>query len=875
MEDFFWTGPGFPNSRQPSVLIPAPARTGRNPVANVLLLLVLACTGHVSTAAEPIDPGAEQHFQTKVKPLLVGRCVSCHGPDKQLGGLRLDSFEAALKGGDTGPALVPGDPSKSLMLEAVQFVNSDLQMPPKAKLSDREIAIVERWIEQGAIWPEATPLTPQDGIPTVLATGNAFEDEENPIRKLFHGERLDLWSLQMPKLPELEMLTEGDGDPSAAERLSFRTIDRLIDRKIAEAGIIPVAEADRRTLLRRLSFDLIGLPPTPQELQEFLEDTSPHAYENVVDRLLGSPRYGERWARHWLDVVRYADTEGFERDEFRPVIWQYRDYVVRSFNQDKPYNQFVREQLAGDELLSGEPQSLADADMLIATGFLRLGQWDSTAAIFQEEARLHDQQMADLTNTTGSAFLGLTLSCCQCHDHKVDPLSHSDHFRIRAFFAGVQPKSDLVIELAEEQGAIARHNSEIEDQLVSLKEQQAQLDKDASETREQSQELSSRIEDLEQQKRSLKVAMGASDAGVELPATHLFAQGDFSQPREEVLPGFVSVLDPGPATIESPQAGKSGRRLALANWIVARENPWTSRVIVNRVWQHHFGIGLVSTPNDFGYSGARPTHRELLDWLAVAFMNDGWSLKRLHRAIVCSATYRRQSGIRDSEDVAALIVQNELIDPENRLLWRQNVVRLDAETLRDSLLAVSGSLRDDDSGKPLWPHIPEELLTAQPGILEAKEGADGGRLQGWYEDPIEETDVRSLFLIRKRTMPIPFLQVFDLPETTVSCARRDATVVAPQSLTLLNSPESIRFANLLAERVRNEAGDSRTQQIETLFRVCLARVPDATEKELCLELLKRHAEQYQHTGAGEQADAMALRDLCRAILNLNEFLYID
>ena len=713
----------------------------------------------------------------------------------------------------------------------------------------------------------------QHATPLALLIGDAFSDANNPIRKLFDGERLDLWSLKRPVI-DGSISTNENGQMTDVEgHLVPEMIDRLVQKRLNEAGIASSVQAGKRTLIRRLSFDLTGLPPTPGEVQSFEADSSPDAYEQLVDRLLDSPRYGERWARHWLDVVRYADTEGFERDEFRPSAWQYRDYVIRSFNQDKPYEQFIREQLAGDELVDGPPKNPDEADVLIATGFLRLGQWDSTAPIFQEEVRHRDQQLADLSNTTGSAFLGLTFSCCQCHDHKYDPLSQADHFRLRAFFAGVTPRNDLVIELADDLEEIVRHNAAVDEESAPLKEEQSKLDKDKKKEQPRFEELSKIIAEIETNKRSPRIAMGATDSGAEAPATHVFYQGDFSQPRDEVPPGFVSVLDPNPAVIEPPRSDTTGRRLALANWIASSDNPWTARTLVNRVWQHHFGVGLVATANDFGFSGARPTNPELLDWLAIAFINDGWSIKKLHRAIVCSATYRQTSGATGigSHDND----QSQKKDPANLLLWRQNLVRLDAETLRDSLLSVSGALKSADSGKPRWPHVPIDLLHAQPGILEAEDGGDGGRTQGWYEDPIEETDVRSIFLVRKRSMPIPFLQAFDLPDTTVSCARRDTTVVAPQALMLFNSPESIRFALILAERVAEEAGVDPASRVETLFRRALGRSPDPKEKAICLDLLRRHSDQHQMDGAGDRAELLALRDLCRAVLNLNEFMYID
>lgn len=976
-------------------------------------------------AAGPTDETA--HFYEEVKPLLIAKCVACHGPDKQAGNLRLDSLEAAKTGGDQGPAVVPGNLESSLLIEAISFGNAELQMPPKQKLSDREINILTQWVKKGAIWPEPvailfeddpqflaaltsgigtgrivadqafsgqralgmTPLqrdaveipgwqfrvrqNPQPGEyrflrlawkkrgtgsvmlelarnghwpdakdpkgryvagpnttgwaaisvnstaptdwtvatmdlwkdigdftltglaptcdggdeaffdaillgPTVAAlddyrpgapiaadqlasspVGDAFTDRRNPVRRLYRGERLDLWSLRKPVRPEVP---QGAPHP----------VDAFIQSRLTPAGLTPSPEADPRTLIRRLTFDLTGLPPTAAEVDAFAAAPTEKAYQDLVTRLLDSPRYGERQARLWLDVVRYADTNGYERDEFRPLAWQYRDYVVRSFNQDKPYTQFVREQLAGDELVSGAPASAAEADALIATGFLRLGQWDSTAGIFQEETRLRAEVMADLTNTTASAFLGLTMSCCQCHDHKYDPLTQADHFRLRAFFAGVTARDDLAISLADEQAQIQEHNARIEPQITAKKAELSQLKKDQP----QYAPLEQQINELEAAKRQPRRAMGATDAGASVPATHVLYQGDYSAPREAVEPGFVSVLAPGPAAIVAPHPQTTGRRLALANWITNPDNPWTARVIVNRIWQQHFGTGLVATPNDLGYSGTRPTHPELLDWLAVEFVARGNSIKQLHRLIVTSFTYRQASHI------SAAGAAHQHPDAENRLLWRQNVRRLDAEMLRDSLLAVSGKLQPDDGGKPRWPEVSEELRHAQPAILEAEKGGDGGRMQGWYADPVEKTDVRSLFLIRKRCLPIPFLQAFDLPDTTTSCARRDTTVVAPQALMLLNSPEGIRYSQALAQRVLPANMTPDLQQptqagrvVQQLFELTLGRKAGDDELALAITFLERHQREHAKKLAADQAARNAVTDLCRALLNLNEFIYID
>ena len=660
------------------------------------------------------------------------------------------------------------------------------------------------------------------------------------------------------------------------------------------------------------------------------------AIENLTDKLLASPRYGERWARHWLDVVRYADSNGHERDEFRPEMWRYRDYVVRSLNTDKPYDQFIREQLAGDELLAAAPRTPAEADALIATGFLRLGTYDSTASIFQEDRKARNDLMADLVNTTGSAFLGLTFSCCNCHDHKYDPLSQADHFRFRAFFAAVKSRDDQPIDLAPEQDAIRAHNVGVDKQVAVTQlavdevlapgrqklraERIAKLPADIQEllktevvkrddaTKKQLEphlekvkvsdkdalaalddvgkkrhaELTAKMDALKKQKRTFTVAMAVSEGNAE--PTKLFYQGDFTEPRDEVQPGFLSVLNPNPAQVKAPRPDTTGRRLALAEWIASPQNPFTARVLVNRLWQHHFGTGLFANPNDLGYAGPKPTHPELLDWLATEFIARGWSVKAMHRLMVTSQAYRQCSVISLQSSVISgkpsppargsqskptenwtRNTEHSLAhaaDPDNHLLWRQNPRRLDAETMRDTLLAVSGKLRPHVGGKPLWPPLPEEILKAQPGVLEGLEGKDNGRRQGWYADKEEDCDVRSLYLIQKRCVPLPFLQVFDLPDTSFSCARRDVTTVAPQALNLLNSDFSQRAAKALAARVANEAADDSGKQIERAVWLALGRTPSAAERQQAAAFLAKHG-------------VSGLPEFCRALLNVNEFVYVD
>ena len=763
------------------------------------------------------DPDPAAHFRERVLPLLQARCISCHGPEKQKGGLRLDSRAAVLKGGESGPAIVAGDPAKSLLLQAVNQTHPEIKMPPKEKLAADQVEALARWIKEEAPWVEPKPVDPSGRL------GDAWSDPRNPIVRIFGGKRLDLWSLRKITRPAL---------PAVANEAWVRT---PVDRFMLAAGLRPEPEADRRTLIRRVTFDLTGLPPTPEEL------ASTETYEQAVERLLASPRYGERWARHWMDVIRYADTQGFERDEFQTQIWRYRDYLVRSFNADKPFPQFVREQLAGDEIAPDDP------DALIATGFLRLGPYDSTGSIFMEESKNRNELMTDLANTTGSAFLGLTMACANCHDHKYDPISQADHFRLRAFFAGVKRQDDTIIDPAAERDRIRKHNDVIEarvkpwttriaeilaqakqgkDKKISDADAAATLDDElrnelAFQNERVAEEMKGRLEHLR--------GMTARDDGPSPKPTHLFYQGDFTQPREEIAPGVLSVLDPNGAAV-APLAKSSGRRTALANWIVSPENPLAARVIVNRLWHHHFGKGIVATPNDFGFSGAAPSNPALLDALASELLTNGGSLKAIHRMILNSSTYRR----------------------------RRPPLRLDAETTRDAMLAVSGTLLPKDSGPPVWPPVPQHLLDAQPAILETKsDKAARDRMQEWYTDPLEKTDVRSLFLAHKRSLPLPFLQPFDVPDPNVSCGQRDVTTVPAQALQLLNSPFSERMASAFAARVEREAKEG--ERVERSMVLALGRPPSEKERARADEFLRRYR----------------LVDWCRVLLNLNEFVYVD
>ncbi|HYE32687.1 MAG TPA: DUF1553 domain-containing protein, partial [Methylomirabilota bacterium] len=683
------------------------------------------------------------------------------------------------------------------------------------------------------------------------------------------------------------------------------SIDQFVLARLEHSGLQPSPEADRRTLGRRLYFDLTGLPPTPQQLDEFIKDPSPDAYEVLVENLLASPRYGERWAREWLDVARYSDSNGFDWDEYRPKAWRYRDYVIRAFNADKPFDQFIREQLAGDELLDGPPTTPQEQDCLIATGYLRMGPQDNSAPLFNEQARSRAEWMADLVETTGGAFLGLTMSCCRCHDHKYDPLSHADHFRMRAFFEGVKYADDLPLTLGSEQEQIRATNEALDKQIKPLQDKRDALaeavkkklreervaklsademtlldtpaDKRKDDLKKQIEELEKKItpsdkeieaalaepekqerskltkemEALKKLKREFTLGLLATDATEPPPSTHVLFQGDYKQPREAVAPGFISALDPNPAVIAKPKNPKTtGRRLTLANWIASPKNPLTARVFVNRVWQSHFGKGLVETPNDFGLAGAQPTHPELLDWLAQEFVRSGWSVKKLHKLIVMSSAYRQQSA---PEGQAAELAAK--FDSQNQLLWRQNLRRVTAEQLRDTLLATSGSLKDYPGGPPVWPELPADILQANPAFLDD----NAEKTKGWYPTLAKDRPVRSIYMIQKRTVRVPFMETFDLPENSVSCPRRNESTVPTQSLSLLNSPDAVEAAQAFAKRVVKECGSDQNAQVSHAFRIAFQRAPTASERDACLSLLKTRS----------------LNELCRALINVNEFAYID
>ncbi len=570
-------------------------------------------------------------------------------------------------------------------------------------------------------------------------------------------------------------------------------IDAFVLARLEERGWAHAAEADRATLLRRLSYDLTGLPPSPEELENFLADGSPLAYDRLVDRLLASPHLGERWGQHWLDLARFAETDGFEFDQARPDAWRYRDWVVQALNRDLPYDTFVRLQLAGDQVRPGDPAAF------IATGFNRC---------YPDMVDLNDQGLRrqnalnDITETTGLVFLGLTIGCARCHDHKFDPIRQTDFYALQAFFASARFRDDYPLSSADERRARDRSGGR-----VSAK------------------------------------ARGIDEPGGPVPATYLLRRGEFGARGPEIAPSFPAVLRAShsrEALSPGPLARSAGRRSALADWLVRPDHPLTARVMVNRIWRHHFGRGLVDTPSDFGTMGDEPTHPELLDWLATEFVARGWSTKAMHRLIVTSATYRQRSRAdgRGPTD-----------DPENALLWRQNRRRLDGEAIRDSLLAVSGRLNRAMGGRSVFPELPPELsrLSSKGAV--------------WPVSPrTEDRERRSLYVFVRRNLRYPFFEVFDRPDTNASCPQRAVTTIAPQALSLLNSPLARDAARALAARALGEAGPDPARQLEWMGRLVFGRPPDDAERRLIGQFRA-------HDGS--------LYHLCLAILNTNAFVYVD
>ena len=859
----------------------------------VLVVLDTPC----ARAAEPL------RFETHVRPILKTHCFDCHGEgDKLNGGLDLRLRRLIAAGGKSGPALVAGKPGDSLIHERVRKG----EMPPtKKKLAPEEMEILRRWIAEGA--PTAGPE------PEKLTAGMHISAEDRAF-----------WAFQ-PRRPR-----------TAVPQLSGvrNPIDAFLLDRMRAQGLAFAPAADRRTLLRRATLDLIGLPPTPDEVQAFLDDAAPDAWEKVIDRLLAAPRYGERWGRHWLDVAGYADSEGYaQADLVRVSAWKYRDYVIRAFNTDKPFDQFIVEQLAGDELVRPPYQNLApDAvDKLTATGFLRMAP-DGTSSPGVDQTAARNQVVTDTIKIVSTAFLGLTVGCAQCHNHRYDPIPQTDFYRLRALLepaydvkswkgpaarqvsllsaADRRRAADIEIEAAK----IDKERVRIQDEFIesTFQKELAKLPEALREPVRAARKMPVAKQTAEQKKLlrehpSVNVTAGSlylydSKAAAELkkmvdaatairatkpveefvraltevpgqvPATFLFHRGDPDQPKQAVAPGGLTILDerlPFDSSHKDAGLTTTGRRLAFARWLTRPDHPLTARVLVNRVWMHHFGRGLVATPGDFGRLGERPTHPELLDWLASEFIARGWKMKELHRLVMTSTAYRQSSRRAPARDG---------VDPDNKLLSRYPIRRLEAEAIRDGVLALSGQLTPRQYGPPV-PVKENEVGQFVLGI-DNKDGA--GRFTAEVPLPPGDEFRRSIYIQVRRSRPYSVLDTFDAPTPEPNCELRNTSTVTPQALLLMNGEFLLTQADAIAMRVRRESGPDVRAQVLRTWRLIFVAEPSERELREALAFVAAQTETFR-TAAAKDAKAgtqpepaqRALATFCQALLSANRFLYVE
>ena len=671
--------------------------------------------------------------------------------------------------------MVPGKPAQSLLIQVLDK-KADPHMPPKGQLTDDEITLLSRWIQK---------------LPSDTRVGSQVKQ---------HSDHWAFQPVQRPLIPKVKNYSWVQSP-----------VDAFVLARLEKERLTPSPTADRETLLRRLYFDLIGLPPSPEAVSSFLTDDAPDAWERRVDQLLASPRYGERWGRHWLDLARYADSSGFHQDFDRPSAWRYRDYVIDSFNRNRPYGRFIEEQIAGDLLPDATVASW------IATGFGRNGPSNEDnmgKGLAKERYRL--DQLDDVISTTSNVFLGLTLGCARCHDHKFDPLTQRDYYQMLAYFDSTAPQR-LVIKGYQRDKPELRPVSTKKDKWTTI---------------------SARVR---------------TDRGQKPRKTHLLWRGDLRNQGPLVQPGVPSLL----RATSSP--GKPASRLSLARWMASRQNPLTWRVMANRIWAHHFGRGLVATPSNFGLRGEKPTHPQLLDWLASDLRDNGGDIKSLHRLMVTSSTYRQRSRVpRESSPGVK-------IDPENRLLWRMRKRRLESEPLRDAILTISGNLNLTMGGPGIKPRIRPELLIASQRNkwpVVKKEGP-----QHWR---------RSVYVYVKRQLQLPFLELFDAPTTAHSCSRRSTTLVPTQALILMNDEFVIEQAGHFADRVIREAGEDVRSQIRRAMAIALGRTPAQHRVESAVTFVKNQAVILGREGqTGEEARRLALADFCQVLINLSEFSYVD
>jgi len=797
-------------------------------------------------------PVAAEDLEAKARGVFETHCFRCHShkANKSKGGLMLDARPSMLKGGQTGPALHPGEPEKSLLLQLVRSKDEDARMPPSGSLPADQEKILEAWIKAGAPWTDS-------GDKKGVRVPETITPEDRKY-----------WAF----LPARKAPPPTPANPD----WNRHPIDRFLAAKLEAERLKPSAPASRATLIRRLYFDLLGLPPTPKEVDDFVADADPAAYEKLVDRLLADPGYGEQMARHWLDLVRYAESDGFRQDAYRPHVWRYRDYVVRAFQEDRPYDQFVREQLAGDELAPGKPEALA------AVGFLTHGIYEFN----QRDVRTQwDGMLGETAEVAGEAFLALGFGCARCHDHKYDPILQKDYYRFRAFFDALMPSESApfampaeIAEHAKKEAAWQANTAAIRRQIEELEKKDADaisrsmitkfppdiqamigtsqekrtpLEKQLASLayRQVTQELEGLDKKIKgpnaEKLASLRKELARFDGErpKQLPLMQTIRETGMTGPpssmpkgKEFLAPAFPIVLEESlPKIAPNPESRSTGRRSVLAKWITRSDHPLTARVMVNRLWQQHFGRGLVGTTNDFGRLGDAPTHPELLDWLAVTFVENAWSIKKMHRLIVTSQAYRQASAV--PKDAAAFKK-----DPDNRLLWHMPTRRLQAEQIRDALLAASDKLDRTIGGPPVEFGSPR----------------------------------RTLYLKVRRNTREPMLDAFDLPETFSSIGQRNVTTTPTQALLLLNAPAMMEHAKAFADRLHKDEPRDEERRFDQAVRLAWGRRPTDEERSLAREFLQEQ-EQKLRSAATPPADPhrAAWNDLCQILVDANEFLYVD
>ena len=830
-----------------------------------LATAALICLARAGRADDTPAPTATQvaFYQKEVRPILEANCTRCHGknPEKLRGGLNIMSRAGLLQGGDSGPGVDFKNPATSMLLKAVGYKNADaaFNMPPSGKLADAEIATLTKWVDSG-----------------VAFDGTASEPESTHEVKPKKADP-NYWAFKPVIRPQV---------PEVKNKTWARTpIDNFILDKLEAKGITPNGPAEKLALLRRATYDLTGLPPTVAEVDAYLADQSPDAYERLIDRLLASPAYGEKWGRHWLDLVRFAESNGYERDGTKPYAWRYRDYVIDSFNHDKPYTQFLTEQIAGDELPN------ATRDDIIATGFYKLGVWDDEPA--DRELALYDGY-DDLVSVIGQGVLGLSFNCARCHDHKGDFFPTSDYYKLVAFVRDVGPYSGnrggngnlvditsttrrkeyepALKKLEARLDELASQMKPIEDRAIKRMPPKDQLAvEDGHRERiarkvpqylrgdetEQYAKLRAEFKQLKFSPRpDQEFALAVKDTPVRVPETHVLIRGGVRNKGKIVQPGYPEVFGV-PDPVFQPTARSSGRRTALAKWLTSPTNPMTARVMVNRVWQHHFGKGIVPTSNDFGKFGEKPTHPELLDYLATEYMANGWKLKPLHRLLMTSAVYKQSTASNES---------GLKIDPANVYKWRFDPRRLLAEEVRDTILTASGQLDREMGGPSVYPKIPNDVLAGQsnPGLnwLAHKGG-------GYDPEHPEQGNRRTVYVHVKRSLQVPILATHDQADTDSSCPVRYTTTVPTQALGLLNGEFANEQADALAERLRRDAPGGVTDQVALAIRLVTGRKPQPGEVERDAKFI---AEMRQKFGLSDQK---ALARYTLLMLNSNEFLYVD